>query len=250
MSQVQTSAWQLQDYERAAMEYMVNLPPEHHMEGVPHATQREITVESMALLKARRHDLLSFNELLVQFRRGDGLRQVCPDNMLALGKATLSSQTSFNVDLEPARILCVIEYVSPSNKRKDYVENFQIYQDELRAPYYLVFDPESDDLKLFRHDGTKYRLVAPNARGRLELSELDLEIGLQGGWVRYWHQGDLMPLPTELSEQLQASQAETKAALFQADRFKRDAESERHRAEAAEARIRELERQMNPPGDR
>ena len=45
------------DYERMAQEYLRRLPLEHFMEGTPQATQREITVESFALLKNRRKDV-------------------------------------------------------------------------------------------------------------------------------------------------------------------------------------------------
>ena len=54
-------------YAKAAADYLRGLPLEHFMESTPQATQREITLESLALLKARRPDAHVFNELLVQF---------------------------------------------------------------------------------------------------------------------------------------------------------------------------------------
>ena len=42
------------EYDRAAEAYLRSLPPEHFMEATPQATQREIAVESLALVKSRR----------------------------------------------------------------------------------------------------------------------------------------------------------------------------------------------------
>jgi hypothetical protein len=73
-------------YEEAAQAYLHSLPPEHFMEAIGQAKQREITLESLALLKTRRADVQVFNELLVQYpvpgQRKPG--QVVPDNMVVL----------------------------------------------------------------------------------------------------------------------------------------------------------------------
>ena len=74
----------VEDYERAAEEYFRALPLEHFMEAKPHATQREITVESLALLRAQRPEVQVFNEMLVQYPLEGGLGQVVPDNMVVL----------------------------------------------------------------------------------------------------------------------------------------------------------------------
>src|SRR5262249_57539142 len=92
-------------YEAAAQEYLRNLPPEHFMEAIGQSTQREITLESLALVKAHRPDFHVFNEMLVQYER-PGERepgQVCPDNMVVLSKKPIPATTSYNLPLEPAR---------------------------------------------------------------------------------------------------------------------------------------------------
>ena len=91
-------------YEEAAQAYLRSLPLEHFMEATAQAKQREITLESLALLKARRPDVQVFNELLVQYplpgQRRPG--QVVPDNMVVLSKQPIKAMTSFNLPLEPA----------------------------------------------------------------------------------------------------------------------------------------------------
>lgn len=92
-------------YEAAAQEYLRNLPLAHFMEPVPQATQRKITLESLDLVSARRHDVHAFNERLVQYpvKGQKRLRQVVPDNMVVLSEEPIEGETSYNVPLEPAR---------------------------------------------------------------------------------------------------------------------------------------------------
>ena len=195
------------------------------MESTPQATQRTITLESLDLLRAHRANVRVFNELLVQYalrgRRRYG--QVVPDNMVVLTEEPIRAKSSYNVELEPAPPFWVLEYVSESNKRKDYKDSFKKYERHLKVPYYLIFDPDTQELRLYHHAGERYQLVAANAAGRYPIPELDLEVGLLDGWVRFWYQGQLLLLPAELqrradTEQRRADEMAQRAAAEAAAR--------------------------------
>jgi Uma2 family endonuclease len=190
-------------YAKAADDYLRSLPLEHFMESTPQATQREITLESFALVKARRPDVHVFNELLVQFPIRGRRRpaQVVPDNMVVICKEPINAVDSYDVPFQPVRPFWVFEYVSPSNKRKDYEDSFEKYE-RLKVPYYLVFYPDTQDLTLFHHQGEKYVTKKPNRHDRRAIPELDMEVALLDGWVRYWYQGELLPLPADLQRNL------------------------------------------------
>ena len=128
-------------YEDAAREYLRSLPLEHFMESVGQATQRKITVESLDLIAARRPDVNVFSELLVQYPVAGQRRpgQVVPDNMVVITDQPIEAEGSFNYPLETARPFWVLEYVSKNNKRKDYDDNFDKYERDLKVPYYLTF---------------------------------------------------------------------------------------------------------------
>jgi Uma2 family endonuclease len=192
------------EYERAAREYQASLPLEHYMENTDQARQREITLESLALVKPRRSDLWVFNELLVQYRQGRSrqIRQVVPDNMVVLHEGTLSPAGSYDVELQPARPFWVLEYVSPGSERKDYEESLHKYERELKVPYYLLFIPTVQEMTLYQLARGRYQAQTPDERGRCAIPELNLEIGIHDGWVRYWYKGELLPLPAQLLEQL------------------------------------------------
>ncbi len=224
-------------YAKAADDYLRSLPLEHFMESTPQATQREITLESFALVKARRPDVHVFNELLVQFPIRGRRRpaQVVPDNMVVICKDPIDALGSYDVPFQPVQPFWVFEYVSPSNKRKDYEDSFEKYE-RLKVPYYLVYYPDSQDLTLFHHQGERYVTKKPNRRGRLAIPELDMEVALLDGWVRYWHQGKLLPLPADLQRDL--DEALRRADTERQGRLAAEKEVTRLRAELERLRSR------------
>jgi Uma2 family endonuclease len=233
-------------YEAWAQEYLRNLPLEHFMESTTQAGQREITLESLALVAARRSDFHVYNELLVQYPRRGQKRpgQVVPDNMVVVTKKPIEAETSYNLPLEPVRPFWVLEYVSKSNKRKDYDDNFDKYEKELKVPYYLLFNPEAQELTLYRHDGTQYISVKPNQHGRYPIEELELEMALLDGWVRYWYQGKLLPLPADLQRQLDTAQEQAKQEKQRAEQEKQRADTLQRELEREQEARRALEREL------
>jgi Uma2 family endonuclease len=246
VGKLKRGSWTAADYERAAVRYCLRLPLEHFMEAIPHSTQRGITMASLELLKVRRPDVQVFGELLVQYFYKGRLRQVVPDNMVRLCTQPPVTTTSFNLELEPVGPLLVLEYVSIHNVRKDYKDNLLRYEQELHVPYYLLFYPEKQDLRLHHHTGEKYERVLANAARRLEIPELELEAAIQDRWVRFWHRGELLLLPGELEQRAEQEKQ-------RAEQEKQRAEQEKQRAEQAEAevaRLRALLGQQQGPAPR
>src|SRR5437868_860533 len=91
------------NYYQAAQDYLRRLPLEHFMEATPHAKQREITLESLALVNAARSDVHVFNELLVQYpsKRRKRPGQVVPDNMVVIYDGVLKVEGSYDTPLQP-----------------------------------------------------------------------------------------------------------------------------------------------------
>jgi len=224
-------------YETAEQEYLRSLPLEHFMEGTDHAHQRKVTLESFDVIHAARPDVQCFNELLIQYPRGPRkkLGQVVPDNFVVVHGEPINARGSFNTPIQPVGPLLVLEYVSNYNKRKDYDDNYEKYEKELKVPYYLLFYPVGDELTLFRMSGKKYVAVRPNAAGRFAIRELELEANLLNGWVRFWFRGELVPLPGELVRQRDAAERRATTAEQRAT----TAEQRASAAEAENAKLRE-----------
>ncbi len=229
-------------YARAAQAYFRSLPPEHFMAPTAQATQREITLESFALVKARRPGVQYFNDLPIQypFGRRKQIRHVVPDNMVVVHPEQIKAPDSFDLPLQPVRPFRVLEYVSQSNPAKDYDASFAKYERELKVPYYLVLYPDERGSTLYRHTDGKYRAVPSNKAGRHRIPELDLEIGRVDDWVRYWYRGKLLPLPAELDQQLKDTCRQLRHAQKQARQAEERADQERREKERLLARLREL----------
>ncbi len=232
-------------YADAAQEYLRSLPLEHFMEATAQATQRRITLECLDLVSARRPAVQVFNELLVQYpRRGHKKPgQIVPDNMVVLHDEPIEADGSYDVPIQPVGPFWVMEYVSKHNNRKDYEKSFDKYERELKVPYYLLFYPDNQELTLYRLKGRKYVSVKPNEDDRYAIPELDVEIALLDGWVRYWQEGKLLPLPAELQRDLDA-------ALRRAETAEQRAEQERAARLALEREVEQLRSQLRQKPDK
>jgi hypothetical protein len=197
-------------YDKAAQEYLRALPLEHFMESTPQATQRKITVESFDVVQAYRADVHVFSELLVQYplpeRKKPG--QVVPDNMVVIHTGPIDAVGSYDLPLQPARPFWMLEYFSKSSRRKDYQDNMRKYERELKVPYYLLFEPEKQTMSLFHRARGRYAPVKPNAAGRCEVAELEIEVALADIWVRFWYQGKLLRLPADLLHDLEKTEGQ------------------------------------------
>jgi len=233
-------------YAKAAQDYLHSLPLEHFAEATAQATQRKTTPESLALVRAKRPEIQVFNELLVQYplprKRWPG--QVVPDNMVVVCNEPITADLSYDLPLEPERPFWVLDYISKLNKRKDYEQSFDKYERELKVPYYLVFYPDNQDLTLFKHNGRKYRSTPPNEEGRYPLPDLDLEMALLDGWVRFWYKGELLPLPADLQRDLNETRRQLQEEKQRAEQEKQRAEQEKQRADEMARSNANLQKQL------
>ncbi len=132
----------------------------------------------------------------------------------------------------------MLECVSNLCIHKNYDDNFNKYERQLKVPYYLLSQPDVRELSLFRHNGRRYVSVKPNEQERLALPELELEVALLDEWVRFWFRGELLPLPADLQRDLDEARRQLDAA--QQARLAAEQESARLRAE-----VEELKRRRN-----
>lgn len=85
------------------------------------------------------------------------------------------------------------------------------YEQVLRVPNYVIFDPETGALEVYcLNEAGHYRLQQPDDNNRYWLPEINLALGVwqgtrgnrTGTWLRWWDaQGALLPWGSELAEQ-------------------------------------------------
>jgi hypothetical protein len=118
--------------------------------------------------------------------------------MVVLGDPGEDRRGSYALEHEACPVLWVLEYISRDDPEKDYVKNFEKYEGVFGFPYHLLFDPDEQSLLLYHLHERRYVPVEETAVARLPIRELELEVGLLEGWVRFWFRGELLPIPAEL----------------------------------------------------
>ena len=106
----------------------------------------------------------------------------------------------------------VIELLSNSTAAVDRGKKKDLYQTIWRLPEYYWFHPETLEFAGFRLVSGQYEAIAPNESGRLKSTQLNLELGIYDGKLRWFSAtGELIPLPEEVERQAreQAEQRET-----------------------------------------
>jgi Uma2 family endonuclease len=162
---------------------------------------------------------------------------------------------------EEVRPLILLEYVSndrgEEHDQTPETGKFWVYEQQVQAPYYGIFDAPRDSLELYRLVDGQYQLQAPNERGRYLIPPLGVELGIWRGtyvgvdtaWLRWWDAptGQLLLTGHEESAAiLQRAEAERLRAedeRLRAEEERLRAEEERRRAEAA-AQQAEAEKQQ------
>ena len=149
----------------------------------------------------------------------------------------------------------VVELLSPGTEKEDLggtlrevnqpPTKWEVYQNILRIPYYIVFNRYTDNLQAFELQGGSYQALIPQS-GRIWLPELQLGLGLWQGtyqdierlWLRWFdHTGQWLPNIAEavLQERQRAEQERQRA-----EQERQRAEQERQRAERLAERLRSL----------
>jgi Uma2 family endonuclease len=150
----------------------------------------------------------------------------------------------------------VVELVSGdgSDERDDTPEKgkFWVYERAIKARYYVIYDPDREDLSVFELLNGQYESVAPSPEGRFRITPIQVELGIwsglyrgyPGSWLRVWDwNGNLIPCPEEQvdQERNRADQERNRAdqERNRADQERNRADQERRRAAALAERLRQ-----------
>lgn len=125
------------------------------------------------------------------------------------------------------------------------------YEQVLQVPHYIIFEPDTPRLEVYRLERGRYDLREDGEEGRYWIPELNLALGVWEGtwqertgyWLRWWDEGgNLLLFGSELAAQAQqraeAAQREAEAAQREAEAAQREAEAERRKTEQLLAQLR------------
>ena len=220
----------------------------------------EVSADVFAILRAHlanRPDACVGCDNFIYYEEGNPGAVVTPDVFVVFGVPKRTDRRVFKVWEEGEVPSFVLEVTSKTTRRHDERGKKALYE-RLGVGEYWQFDPTGDYLEprlkgRVLGDGGRYRELSLEGRdgGLCGFSEvLGLDFRLEGERLRFFDpaRGEYLLNP---EEQHEAHQQERRAHQEErrARREERQAYEEQRRAlEAAQARIRELERQHRPKG--
>ncbi len=243
----QQREWILTDDDRALLaELGVEAPPTEdelpETDGMPMDTERQalqmdLLFETLRLHYAGQNVYVGKNQIiyysLEQVRNSDFLG---PDVYVVFDVPD-RQRKSWVIWQEGKGPDVVIQILSPRTRARDRGEKRRIYQDLMRVPQYVWYDPESQELVglLLSPEERLYQPLDRDREGRLPCPVLGLSLVLwegsyqaRGGtWLR-WTTVDGSVLPTRE----EAEHARAEAERIRADMENLRADQERTRAEA------------------
>lgn len=187
------------------------------------------------------------------------LRHKRPDWFAVLGVPRLYEERdlrlSYVVWQERVAPFIVVELLSPSTESEDLGQTvhthgeppakWNVYEQILRIPYYVVFSRYTDKLQIFKLEGERYQALDLDSKG-LWLPRIQLGLAvwhgeyqdLQRAWLR-WYDAEGQWIPTQ-AESLQRQQQQILEEQLRTEQERQRAEQERLRAEHLAAKLRAL----------
>ncbi len=186
-----------------------------------------------------------------------------PDWFGAVGVDRLYQQQelrkSYVIWQEEVSPFVVVELVSPGTENEDLGQTvrglgqpptkWQVYEQILRVPYYIVFDGATNNLRAFVLTGDRYEELIL-AEPRVWMPEIELGLGLWLGafeglersWLRWYDaNGSWVPTPTEQQrQQKELAQQQAEQQRQQKELAQQQAEQQRQRAERLAERLRAM----------
>ena len=218
---------------------MYNLPSEDPEEpGFPdqfHIWQPRLLEDTFQPVNYQTEEIFIGTDLNLYYDARHHLWYKRPDWFVVLGVPRSNQQRdlrlSYVIWQEGVTPFIVVELLSPGTEQEDLGKTlrevnkpptkWQVYEQILRVPYYVVFDRYTNQLRAFQLVATHFQEMTLSDQ-RLWLDEVKLGLGVwqgsyqntQGSWLRWYDVGgNWISTPTELAEQERAKAERLAARL-------------------------------------
>lgn len=131
-------------------------------------------------------------------------------------KSVLAERRSYTPLLEGDIPAVVMEFLSETQGEEYSVKRtyppgkWFFYEQILKVPVYIIFDPDEGLLEFYQLENGRYELQQPNSEGRHFIASMNLFLGTWQGvkeartgyWLRWWDElNNMLPWAVELIEQ-------------------------------------------------
>lgn len=236
---------------------MYDLPSDNPEDsGLPdefHALQPALLSETCRPTTVPLEDCFTAQDLNLYYDPRHTLWYKRPDWFLVLGAKRVEQQEDLRWSYvqwqEGVSPYMIVELLSPGTESEDLGTNlrvvdkpptkWQVYEQILHVPYYVVYDRKTNQLRVFRLEGGRYQeLELPHNQIWLEDVGLGLGLwdgkyqGVEGKWLR-WYDADRVCIPTH-AERTEQEKHRAEQEKFRAEQEKTRADQEKSRADQAQ----------------
>jgi Uma2 family endonuclease len=242
--QSQASQSQVPESHQKNLPTMYDLPSEFPEEpGLAdefHDFQPQLLRETFASPVYSSQEVFFGTDLNIYYDLNHPLWHKRPDWFLVLGVSPSSEQNelrlSYVIWQERVSPFLVVELLSPGTEAEDLGQTerqasqppskWQVYEQILQVPYYVIYDRYENQLRIFQLVGTQYQELSLSEE-RFWWEEIQLGLGVWSGWYQevygkwlrwFDDQNHWILTPAERAEQAetQAQQAQAKAEALEA----------------------------------
>ncbi|MBF0349514.1 MAG: Uma2 family endonuclease [SAR324 cluster bacterium] len=204
-------------------------------------THRILLLRAADLLQNAFPQAYVSGNICLYYEEGNPRKMISPDSLLCRQQPPHAKRVYLAWE-EESQLDLVMEFSSFSTRRMDHHHKKQIYEQILKVPYYVIFDPHAIYLNVFESRKGKYHAVEANEKGMFFLEKLGIYVGLETeGLFRLFNQHQY-PIPTSIEREAQRAEQEAQRAEQEAQRAEQEAqraEQEAQRADTAEKAVAE-----------
>ena len=159
---------------------------------------RDLLLETVEMLKMAFPDAYVSGNICLYYEEDNSKKMISPDALVCLAQKPMQKRV-YKAWEANAQLDLVMEFSSPATKQVDYRKKKAIYENILRVPYYLIFDPMKRHLDLFELCVTGYCSVPVQMNRRWHLSQMGLQVSVESPHrLRLFDQeGNPIPTPYE-----------------------------------------------------
>ncbi|MBF0237543.1 MAG: Uma2 family endonuclease [SAR324 cluster bacterium] len=214
---------------------------------------RDLLFKMVDLLRQAFPTAYVSGNICLYYEQGNPKKMISPDSLLCLSQSPGEKRVYLAWE-KNAQIDLVMEYSSFSTRKEDHFKKKKIYEELLKVPYYVIFDPHAVYLSVFELGPRGYQPLETNEQGRCLMSRLPLAIAIENSnSLRLFNaQGEPILSSAEKSlKQVHEAMQEKEQAVQekkQAMQEKEQAMQEKKQAMQEQNRLRELLRKsgINP----
>ena len=139
---------------------------------------RNLLLKMVGLLQNAFPNAYVSGNICLYYEQGNPRKMISPDALLCRAQSKTEKRVYLAWE-DNAQLDLVMEFSSFSTKREDHHKKKQLYEQVLKVPYYVIFDPHAVYLHVFALMEGRYQLLETDENSCCPLPDLNLQIAIE-----------------------------------------------------------------------